>query len=77
MPAKVRVKPLANTNTASKKTEELRPHILPQDIQPVLTSSYTTRAAVSHPQFGHGIVTAIDGDKLTIKFADGRVKAAS
>jgi hypothetical protein len=37
-------------------------------------SSYSTGTAVSHPQFGHGVVTAIDGDKLTIKFADGRVK---
>ena len=30
--------------------------------------------AVSHPQFGEGIVTEINLDKLTINFADGRVK---
>jgi hypothetical protein len=38
------------------------------------TSKYAVGDDVVHPQFGDGIVTDIDGDKLTIKFADGRVK---
>ena len=69
-----RVKPLSSTNTALKKTELLQPNSPPLDVPPVLTSRYSTRDAVSHPQFGYGVVTAIDGNKLTIKFADGRVK---
>ena len=74
MPPKVRVKPLATTNTAVKKTAPLRPHSVPPNVQPDLASSYTTGDAVSHPLFGHGVVMEIDGDRLTIKFADGRVK---
>jgi len=74
-PLKGRGKPLASTNTAAKKTKPLRPRGLPHpNVQPVLASSYTTGDAVSHPLFGDGIVTAIDGDRVTIKFADGRVK---
>jgi hypothetical protein len=29
---------------------------------------------IAHPMFGDGTVTDTDGDKLMIKFADGRVK---
>ena len=31
-------------------------------------SEFATGDPVSHPKFGNGIVTAIDGDKLTIEF---------
>ena len=74
MPPKVRVTPLATTNTAVKKTAPLRPHSVPQNVQPDLASSYTTGDAASHAQFGYWVVAATDSDKLTITFADGRVK---
>jgi DNA helicase II / ATP-dependent DNA helicase PcrA len=35
---------------------------------------YVIGSRVSHRMFGDGTVTAIDGDKLLIKFKDGRVK---
>jgi DNA helicase II / ATP-dependent DNA helicase PcrA len=38
------------------------------------TSKYAVGDDVVHPQFGDGTITDIEGDKLTIKFADGRVK---
>jgi hypothetical protein len=38
------------------------------------TTGYAAGDRITHPQFGDGTVTAIDADKLTIKFADGRVK---
>jgi ATP-dependent DNA helicase UvrD/PcrA len=72
-PLKRRVKPFASVKAASKKMER-QANSPPPDITPMPRSSYSTGTAVSHPQFGHGVVTAIDGDKLTIKFADGRVK---
>jgi hypothetical protein len=43
---------------------------------PVATAghSYVMGSRVSHPMFGDGAVTAVDGDRLLIKFKDGRVK---
>jgi hypothetical protein len=43
---------------------------------PVATAGhgYVMGSRVSHPMFGDGAVTAVDGDKLLIKFKDGRVK---
>jgi hypothetical protein len=29
---------------------------------------------IAHPLFGDGKVTEVEGDKLTIEFADGRIK---
>ena len=37
-------------------------------------SGYVIGDRVSHPKFGDGVVTAIEVDKLTIKFANRRVK---
>jgi hypothetical protein len=37
-------------------------------------SGFAIDDLVSHPQFGDGTVTAIEKDKLTINFEDGRVK---
>jgi DNA helicase II / ATP-dependent DNA helicase PcrA len=37
-------------------------------------SGFAIGDLVSHPQFGDGTVTAIEKDKLTINFEDGRVK---
>ena len=43
---------------------------------PVATGGhgYVIGSRVSHPIFGDGTVTAVDGNKLLIKFKDGRVK---
>ena len=43
---------------------------------PVATAGhgYVIGSRVTHPMFGDGAVTAVDGDKLLIKFKDGRVK---
>jgi len=41
---------------------------------PTETTDHTVGEEVTHPMFGDGTVTAVDGNKLTIKFNDGRVK---
>jgi hypothetical protein len=38
------------------------------------TTEYAVGDDVTHPQFGDGTVTEIESDKLTIEFADGRMK---
>jgi ATP-dependent DNA helicase UvrD/PcrA len=40
----------------------------------VVTSKYAVGDDVAHPQFGDGTIMDIDGEKLTINFADGRTK---
>jgi len=40
----------------------------------VTATGYAAGELVSHPMFGPGTVTAVEADKLTIKFADGQVK---
>jgi hypothetical protein len=37
-------------------------------------SKYTVGDHISHPMFGHGTVTAIDENKLTIEFPEGVTK---
>jgi len=37
-------------------------------------SDFAVGDGVSHPKFGNGIVTAIDGDKLTIEFTGKMTK---
>ena len=37
-------------------------------------STYTVGDHISHPLFGHGTVTAIDENKLTIKFPESVTK---
>jgi hypothetical protein len=46
------------------------------ELVPIATvgHGYVDGSKVSHPMFGDGAVTAVDGDKLLIKFKDGRVK---
>jgi DNA helicase-2/ATP-dependent DNA helicase PcrA len=70
---KVRTKkpaPARKKTTASKAQLAARKEI---QAAPVV-SDYAIGDDVIHPQFGDGAVTAIEGEKLTIKFADGRVK---
>ncbi len=37
-------------------------------------AGYAVGIKITHPQFGDGTVTAVEVDKLTIKFRDGRVR---
>ena len=74
---KRREKPATPPKAASKRTERSPPKSVPQEtpaLETVSTSGYAIGDPISHPQFGDGAVTAIDGEKLTIQFADGRVK---
>jgi hypothetical protein len=69
-PAKTRPKKAKATATAATKST-------PSEVKVdkvVETTGYLIGALVSHPMFGDGTVTAIDADKLTINFEDGRVK---
>jgi hypothetical protein len=62
-PAKIKTRTSSSENAAAAATASS-----------VVASKYLVGDDVAHPQFGDGIVTDIEGDKLTIKFADGRVK---
>jgi DNA helicase II / ATP-dependent DNA helicase PcrA len=39
-----------------------------------IISDYAIGDVVTHPQFGDGTVTAVDGVKLSIEFSDGRTR---
>ncbi len=59
------------TKTRKRTTQEAAataaaPHLM--------TTKFAIGDDVVHPQFGDELVTDIKGNKLTIKFADGRVK---
>jgi cyanate lyase len=69
-PAKTRPK---RAKTAAGPTSQTAPTEAKVD-HVVDTTGYLIGALVSHPMFGDGTVTAIDADKLTIKFEDGRIK---
>jgi hypothetical protein len=61
------------TKTRTRKSRSQKTAI--SDPSPsVPTTEYAVGDDIAHPQFGDGTVTDTDGDKLTIKFADGRVK---
>jgi hypothetical protein len=64
-PSKPRPKK-AKPTTSAAQTEAERPA--------VRATGYTAGEFVSHPMFGPGTVTAVEADKLTIKFADGQIK---
>jgi hypothetical protein len=56
------------TSAANKQAQ-------PEAERPTVTATgYAAGELVSHPLFGPGTVTAVEADKLTIKFADGQVK---
>ena len=58
---------------AKKKANARTPELAAPPSAPS-ASKYAVGLQVSHPMFGDGTVTAIDADKLTIKFARGVVK---
>jgi hypothetical protein len=74
---KRREKPATSVRAASKRAERSPPKSVPQEI-PALEigsmSGYAIGDRKSHQQFGDGVFAAIDGEKLTIQFGDGRVK---
>ena len=64
---------VALKSTASRKTKKREtPTTLPVIAHP--TSKFTVGDRVSHPMFGDGAVTAVDGNTLTIDFADRGAK---
>jgi expansin (peptidoglycan-binding protein) len=56
----------ALTSTASRKTTKLKTPV--NGFATAYASKYTVGDHISHPIFGHGTVTAIDENKLTIEF---------
>jgi hypothetical protein len=65
-PRPKRAKPVATAVDKQAQPEAERPAMK--------ATGYAAGERVSHPLFGEGTVTAVDGDKLTIEFKDGRVK---
>jgi hypothetical protein len=58
--------------TAKKKSAPVARAGTSAQSPPATQSDFSVGDSISHPKFGNGIVTAIDGDKLTIEF-DGKV----
>jgi len=64
---------MAEKSTARRKaTKRDTPAATP--VTTHLTSKFTDGDRVSHPMFGDGTVTAVNGDTLTIAFADSVVR---
>lgn len=70
-PTKPRAVALKST-ARRKATKRETPTMRPVTTHP--TSKFTVGERVSHPMFGDGTVTAVDGNTLTIGFADNVVK---
>jgi hypothetical protein len=66
-PTKPRAVALKSTGRR-KATKRDTPATTPETTHP--TSKFTDGDRVSHPMFGDGTVTAVDGNTLTISFAD-------
>ena len=65
----------SSTKTGAKKAKPAAQVAHSKAKQPVVEATgYSVGMLVSHPQFGEGTVMAVDADKLTIKFDDGRIK---
>ena len=58
---------------ASKKSQPLVSEST-SPLSPGPTSEFEIGDKVAHPKFGHGVVKAIDGDKLTIQFSANVIK---
>ena len=83
----VQLPPVLKTASKSKKASALnqalkpariRAKLKPRVIVPAAPIPYVSTFAIgdgiAHPQFGAGIVTEIDGEKLTIDFANRGTK---
>lgn len=71
-PAKPRTKTSSALRaTSASKAKVSRP--APAPSAPT-TGKYSPGDMISHVMFGHGVVTAIDSDKLTIEFESKGVK---
>ena len=72
---KVGARAKAKASLAKKKpVAAKRSATSPPQSQGTSTAGYSIGDRVSHQKFGDGVVTALDGEKLTIRFADGRTK---
>ena len=60
--------------TSKKAITTAETHPVPARGSGVAISEFTVGDEITHPLFGDGKVTEIEGDKLTIEFADGRIK---
>ena len=60
-------------STASRKTAKPKTPVN-EPVAVAYTSKYTVGDHISHPMFGHGSVTAIEENKLTIKFPESVTK---
>ena len=72
---KVGARSKAKARVARKKPAATKlPATSPPQSLGTSTAGYAIGDRVSHQKFGDGVVTALDGEKLTIRFADGRTK---
>jgi hypothetical protein len=72
---KVGARSRAKATVARKKPAAAkRPATAPPQSQDTSTAGHAIGDRVSHQKFGDGVVTALDGEKLTIRFADGRTR---
>jgi len=62
---------LTKTRVRKSRSQNAAP-VVPAPSVP--TTMYAIGDDIAHPMFGDGTVTDTDGDKIMIKFADGRVK---
>jgi hypothetical protein len=60
-------------STASRRTAEPKT-LVNGPVAVAYASKYTVGDQISHPMFGHGTVTAIDENKLTIEFPESVTK---
>jgi len=60
-------------STASRKTAKPKT-LVHGPVTVAYASKYTAGDHISHPMFGHGTVTAIDENKLTIEFRESVTK---
>jgi hypothetical protein len=70
IPAKSRgTRASALKSTAPRRTEKSE-----RALPTIVVSKYAVGDEVSHPMFGHGAVTGIDANKLTIDFPENVTK---
>jgi len=79
MAAKKSTKPKSNRASqnhvkVAAKTTATAAETFPTPASIPLQTEYAIGDRISHPMFGHGTVTAIDADTLTIKFEGNVVK---
>ena len=72
-PTKAR-QPRASALKATTSRETAKPKTPANGFAAAYASKYTVGDHIAHPMFGHGTVTAIDENKLTIEFPESVTK---